>query len=173
MNSQQITEAYVDLCLRIQPDFYFVLNYQQHAHRNPLSYEQLSSQVQKLFYRLECDEWGYEKRKLKQSGAKKCRIERAVCIEKATFYHANIMMKRYGSQSDEALLEHIKGVWLDIQQRAGDWNDDYLLQLNNNDIKVQRAVSLYSNKDTAKANQRNEDVFCAKASFIRKHSNKR
>lgn len=173
MNSQQITKAYVELCLRVQPDFYLVLNYQQHAHRNPLSYEQLSAQVQKLFYKLECDEWGYEKRKLKQSGAKKCRIERAVCIERGSFYHANVMMKRYGSQPDDELLKHVKRVWLDIQQRAGDWDDDYLFQLKNNEIKKLQAVALYSNKDTAKANQNGEDVFCAKASFIRKHSNKR
>ena len=173
MNSQQITKAYVELCLRVQPDFYFVLNYQQHAGRSPLSYEQLSAQVQRLFYRLECDEWGYEKRKLKQSGAKRCRIERAVCIECASFYHANVMMKRYGNQSDESLLAHIKRTWLDIQNRAGDWSDDYLFQLSGNQIRSEQAVSMYSNKDTAKANQRNEDVFCTRASFIRKHSNKR
>ena len=27
-----------------------------------------------------------------------------VCIEKASAYHANVMMKRYGSASDEQLL---------------------------------------------------------------------
>jgi len=173
MNSQQITKAYADLCLRVQPDFYFVLNYQPHPNRAPQSYEQLSKDIRKLFYKLECDEWGYGKRELEQGGALKCRIERAVCIEKASAYHANVMMKRYGNQSDEALLANVKRTWLDIQHRSDDWCDDYLFQLHNNDIKSQQAVSVYSNKDTAKANEHNEDVLCLRASFIRKHSNKR
>jgi hypothetical protein len=173
MNSQQIAKAYADLCARVQPDFYFVLNYQPQPNRAPHNYEQLSVEIRKLFYALECDEWGYDERKEKQIGALKCRIERAVCIEKASAYHANVMMKRYGSQSDEALLEHIKRTWLDIQHRGGDWSDDYLFQLSNNNIVNQQAVCLYGNKDTAKANKRGEDVLCLRASFIRKHSNKR
>ena len=146
----------------------------------PTARSQKSSQLRaaecassEAFLQIRVRRVGYEKRKLKQSGAKKCRIERAVCIECASLYHANVMMKRYGSQSDESLLAHIKRTWLDIQNRAGDWSDDYLFQLSGNQIKNQQAVSVYSNKDTAKANQRNEDVFCTKASFIRKHSNKR
>ena len=173
MNNQKTSQAYADLCLRVQPDFYFVLNCQAYSHRAALSYEQLSKEIRKLFYKLECDEWGYDQRELKQSGALNCRIERAVCIEKASFYHANVMMKRYGNQSDEALLANVKRTWLDIQHRGGDWSDDYLFQLRNNDIKSQQAVSVYSNKDTAKANEYNEDVLCLRASFIRKHSNKR
>jgi hypothetical protein len=150
-----------------------VLNYQPHPNRAPQSYEQLSKDIRKLFYKLECDEWGYDQRELKQSGALNRRIERAVCIEKASAYHANVMMKRYGNRSDETLLANVKTTWLDIQHRSGDWGDDYLFQLRNNDIKSQQAVSVYSNKDTAKANEYNEDVLCLRASFIRKHSNKR
>jgi hypothetical protein len=172
MNRQQITKAYAEWCCSIQPDFYFVLNYQSHLCTAPLTYEQLSSQVKTLFYRLECDEWGYEQRESRW-GRRFSRIERIVCIEKASAYHANVMMKRYGSTSDAQLLEHVKRTWLDIQHRSCEWNDDYLFQSRNNGIKSHEAVSLYSNKDTAKANQRNEDVLCLRASFISKHSNRR
>lgn len=172
MNSQQITKAYADWCCSIQPDFYFVLNYQPKFCAAPLSYEQLSSQVKKLFYRLECDEWGYKQRESRW-GRKYSRIERIVCIEKASAYHANVMMKRYGSASGEQLLMHVKRTWLDMQHRNGDWEDDYLFLLSNNEIKNQLAVSLYSNKDTAKANERSEDALCLRASFISKHSNRR
>ena len=96
-----------------------------------------------------------------------------MCIEKASAYHANVMMKRYGSASDEQLLMHVKRTWLDMQHRNGDWDDDYLFLLSNNEIKNQLAVSLYSNKDTAKANERSEDALCLRASFISKHSNRR
>ena len=172
MNHQQITKAYADWCSSTQPDFYFVLNYQPKLYAAPLCFEQLSSQVKKLFYRLECDEWGYEQRESRW-GRRFSRIERIVCIEKASAYHANVMMKRYGSTSDEELLKHVKRTWLDIQQRSGDWDDDYLFLCSNNQIKNQQAVSLYSNKDTAKANQHNEDALCLRASFISKHSNRR
>ena len=172
MNSQQITKAYADWCCSIQPDFCFVLNYQPKFYAAPLRYEQLSSQVKKLFYRLECDEWGYKQRESRW-GRKYSRIERIVCIEKASAYHANVMMKRYGSASDEQLLMHVKRTWLDMQHRNGDWDDDYLFLLSNNEIKNQLAVSLYSNKDTAKANERSEDALCLRASFISKHSNRR
>ena len=121
---------------------------------------------------MECDEWGYEQRETRW-GRRFSRIERLVCIEKASAYHANVMMKRYGSTSDQQLLEHVKRTWLDIQHRSGEWNDDYLFQSRNNGINSHDAVSLYSNKETAKANQRNEDVLCLRASFISKHSNRR
>ena len=172
MNSQQITKAYAEWCSSAQPDFYFVLNYQPNLYAAPLTYEQLSAQVKKMFYRLECGEWGYEQRESRW-GRRFSRIDRMVCIEKASAYHANVMMKRYGSASDEQLMERIKRAWLDIQHRGGDWNDDYLFQCPNNGIKSHKAVSLYSNKDTVKANQRNEDVLCLRASFISKHSNRR
>ncbi len=172
MNHQQITKAYADWCSSTQPDFYFVLNYQSKLYAAPLCFEQLSSQVKKLFYRLECDEWGYEQRESRW-GRRFSRIERIVCIEKASAYHANVMMNRYGSASDEQLLRHVKRTWLDIQHRNGDWDDDYLFLRSNNEIKNQQAVSLYSNKDTAKANERNEDTLCLRASFISKHSNRR
>lgn len=172
MNSQQTTKAYADWCSQMQPDFYFVLNYQPRPALDSLNFEQLSSQVRRLFYRLECDEWGYEQRESRW-GRRFSRIERIVCIEKASVYHANVLMKRYGDADDGVLLEHIKRVWLEIQHMAGDWGNDYLLQLHNNAIRSQQAVSLYSNKDTAKANKRNEDALCLRASFISKHSNRR
>ena len=172
MNSQQITKAYADWCSRIQPDFYFVLNYQPSLTGAPLSFDQLSDQVKRLFYKLECDEWGYEQRESRW-GRKYSRIQRIVCIEKASAYHANVLMKRYGDMSDQLLLEHVKKTWLDVQHMAGDWSNDYLFQLRNNVINSQQAVSMYSNKDTAKANKRNEDALCMRASFISKHSNRR
>jgi hypothetical protein len=172
MNSQQTTKAYADWCSQIQPDFYFVLNYQPCPAAEPLNYEQLSRQVRRLFYRLECDEWGYAQRESRW-GRKFSRIQRIVCIEKASVYHANVLMKYYGSTSDALLLEHVKRTWLNIQRMAGDWDNDYLFQLRNNAIHSQQAVSMYSNKDTAKANKRNEDALCLRASFISKHSNRR
>ena len=172
MNSHLTTKAYADWCSQIQPDFYFVLNYQPRPAAEPLSFEQLSCQIRRLFYRLECDEWGYAQRESRW-GRKFSRIQRIVCIEKASVYHANVLMKRYGSASDEHLLEQVKQTWLDIQRMAGDWDNDYLFELRNNTIQSQQAVSVYSNKDTAKANKRNEDALCLRASFISKHSNRR
>lgn len=171
MDTQQVTQAYADWCEQQAHDFYFVLNYQQHVNQPPLAYAQLSQQVKKLFYRLECDEWGYAERESRW-GKKYKRIERMVCIEKATHYHANVMMKRYGDRSDVEILNHVKRTWLDIQQRAGEWDNDFLFQPSHTLIDNKKAVSLYSNKDTAKRNNHNEDVLCLRASFIRKHSNR-
>lgn len=172
MDTRQVIQAYADWCASIQPDFYFVLNYQPRAERSPLSFDQLSDQVRKLFYRLEVGHWTYAKRESRR-GRYRCRIQRAVCIEKASTYHANVMMTRYSDEDDETLLTRVRDTWLDIQRMSSDEDTAYLFQLKNNNINNLEAVSLYSNKDTVKANKRNEDTFCTRASFIRKHSNRR
>lgn len=171
MDSRQTTKAYADWCASMQHDFYFVLNYQPKKKKADLSFDELSKQIRRLFYRLECDEWGYEQRESRW-GRRHSRIERIVCIEKESRYHANVLMKRYGDRSDDDLLKHIRKNWLDIQHNCGDSDDAYLFQFENNAVISNAAVSLYSNKDTAKANKRNEDALCLRASFISKHSNR-
>lgn len=182
MNNRQITQAYADWCASISPDFYFVLNYkptQLHRKRGTqkglsrdMGYDELSQQVRRLFYRLEVDEWGYEQRESRW-GRKFSRIERIVCIEKAAAYHANVLMKRYGEHTDEEILKHVRDVWLELQGVNGGWQDEFLFRLEDNAIRDIGAVSLYCNKDTAKANKNNEDVLCTRASFISKHCNRR
>ena len=171
MKTYAITHAYADWCSDQQPDLYFVLNHANSAFSKPLSYEVLSSQVRRLFYQLECEEWGYEQRETRW-GRRYSRIERVVCIEKATYYHANVMIKRYGNHTDEVLLDKIKRQWLKIQRCESETNNSFLFQLTDNYIRDNQAVSVYSNKDTALANRNNEDVLCLRASFISKHSNR-
>lgn len=173
MDKRQIAKAYAEWCEEIQPDFYFVLNYQQAPNRTELTFEQLSKQVKQLFTRLECIEWGEHKRRRTRKGPINCRIERMVCIEKANYYHANVLMKRYGSEDDKELLAQVKRIWLEIQGCPAELNNNFLFQPKNHLVNCSKAVSLYSNKDTVKANSNNEDVLCLRASFRRKHSIRR
>ncbi len=171
MDKYEITAAYAQFCASFEPDFYFVLNYQPHKGRE-LSFGELSRQVRQLFYQLEVDEWGYERRKSRR-GLKSARIERLVCIERASAYHANILMKRYNAMSNDQLIQHIRSNWLEIQRMEHDADTSYLMNTSHIEIKNLSAVCAYVSKDTAKANARNEDVLCMRASFIRKHSNRR
>jgi len=82
MKTYAITHAYADWCSDQQADLYFVLNHANSTFSKPLSYEVLSSQVRRLFYQLECEEWGYEQRETRW-GRRYSRIERVVCIEES------------------------------------------------------------------------------------------
>jgi len=105
MDTHQITKAYADWCTRQGAGLYFVLNHANSKTSKPLNYEALSGQVRKLFYQLECEEWGYDQRESRW-GRRYSRIERVVCIEKATYYHANVMMMTpYGDKTNEEQLK--------------------------------------------------------------------
>ena len=172
MDTHQITKAYAEWCTRQGAGLYFVLNNANSKTSKPLNFEALSGQVRKLFYQLECEECGYDQRESRW-GRRYSRIEREVCIEKATYYHANVMMTPYGDKTNEEQLKLIKQHWLKIQRSEGESQNSFLIQSLDNEIRDNHAVSVYSNKDTALANRNNEDVLCLRASFISKHSNRR
>ena len=119
MDTHQITKAYADWCTQQDAELYFVLNHANSKISKPLNYEALSGQVRKLFYQLECEECGYDQRESRW-GRRYSRIERVVCIEKATYYHANVMMKPYGNKTNEEHLHLIKQHWLKIQRSEGE-----------------------------------------------------
>lgn len=164
MNNTEVTKAYANWFNEQDYDLYLVLNYQQANNADLMSYKRFSEQLKRLFYRLECEHWGKKKR---ERYKKICRIERAVCIEKATYLHANIMIKRYGGKSDEQIIRSINEAWLEIQGRSSEKSNEFLCQTINTQIKNSLAVSLYSCKQMANSNNNYDDVFCIEASFIR------
>lgn len=172
---QRMNKGWADWVAAQKYDLYFVLRYNNMAYKRGLSSDQLSKQVRQLFYKLECDEWGYQealkpgfKPRHSRWGRKYSRIHRSVCIEEKNGYHANILVRRYGNYTDEEIIDKFRTEWMSIQK----WKDEpcpYLFQPGDHAIRKNIAVSKYSVKDTEKESVNLEDVFCMRASFIEKN----
>lgn len=159
----QTQEAYADLCTNFDADFIFTLNVQS---ENP-SEEFLSDLIAKLFYKLECNEHGYEKRSRKR---KVCSIERIVAIENASKRHAHVLVKSYGGHDADAIMDRIAKVWFELNRTPYDLSSEYLINRTDFIVRDRRAVSAYITKDVAKELRNGNDVIDMKSSFIRKHS---
>ena len=173
-----VIQAYSDWCAEQNHDLYFVLNYNPVIYKYDMSRDQFIKQVKRLFYSLECDEWGYRQPKKdgfhareSKYGRRYSRIQRIVCIEKANAIHANVMMKSFGNYSEPQLMQLIESRWLEIQSCSA-IKDAYLFQPNDHKIRNMKAVAFYSNKDTIKANKNQDDVLCTRSSFIKKQKAK-
>lgn len=162
---EQVQKAYADFYMQFEGHLTFTLNMQC---ENP-SHEAMSSLISKLFYRLECNEFGYKKR---ENYKKKCRIERIVSIEEKTKVHAHIILKRFGSYSDEAIAAKLALAWNELNGTSSSFNSEYLIEKKNFAITSNSAISIYCTKDVAKQLQNSEDVLDLRSSFICKHSNK-
>lgn len=170
----RMNKGWSDWVAEQKHDLYFVLRYSNLAYPRGLNSEQLSKQVCHLFYRLECDEWGYQEAakpgfhaRHSRWGRKYSRIHRCVCIEEKSGYHANILVKRYGNYSDEELIDKFRTEWMRIQKwKKEPWS--YLFQPDDYKIRENLAVSKYSVKDTEKESANLDDVLCMRASFIQK-----
>lgn len=166
---------------RIQPNLFFVLNASQPKSNKRMdnqsikvekTEDELRKEIISLFHKLECEHYGYKQR---HQYPKYKRIERAVCFEKADYWHANIYLKSYGNYTDTELLLKIKKEWLKIQNRKNYKEDNYLMLIRDNKLleEVNQVNAIrYGNKDTEKRNTQLEDVLCMRASFICKHSNR-
>ena len=161
----QTEKEYAEYCERFGGDLIITLNAQ---HDKP-TYESLSKMISKLFYKLECDEFGYEKR---ERYKKVCRIERIVAIEQANKTHAHVIVKRFGNKSDDTILASIVAIWYELNDSAIDMLNSYLVSLDDIAIRNNKAVSGYVTKDVAKQLKQGKDVIDFRSSFICKHSNK-
>jgi hypothetical protein len=169
-----IIQAYSEWCAEQNYDFYFILNYNPIIYKYNMSRDQFIKQVKRLFYSLECDEWGYRQPKKdgfhareSRYGRRYSRIERMVCIEKFNAIHAHVMMKSFGNYNESQLMQLIESRWLEIQSCSAS-KDTYLFQPNNHKIRSNRAVAFCANKETINANKNLDDVLCTRSSFIRK-----
>jgi hypothetical protein len=158
-------QEYTDYCERFDGDLIVTLNTQ---HHNP-TYESISAMISKLFYQLECEEFGYKKR---ERYKKVCRIERIVAIEEASKVHAHIIVKQYGCNSHEEILNSIILIWHELNETKVIASNSYLVSLEDYVIRSNSAVSGYITKDIAKQLKQGRNVIDFKSGFIRKHSNK-
>ncbi len=162
---ERTAQEYANYCESFGGDLIVTLNTQ---HDSP-TYESISKMTSKLFYKLECEEYGYEKR---ERYKKACRIERIVAIEQANKTHAHVIVKRFGNKSDDAILASIVAIWYELNGSTVDAVNSYLVSLDDIAIRNNRAVSCYVTKDIARQLKQGKDVIDFSSSFIRKHSNK-
>lgn len=166
-HSDPIVQSYADWITSKNYEYYFVLNQAPLAGRTN-SYAALERQVKKLFTLLECDEWGKHRRMRTGRGTKYCRIERAVLIEKSSYYHANVLVRSWRGHDTDTIVERIKSNWLKIQDYQGCMDENFLINVGDNSIRNRSAVSAYCCKDISRVNNSLDDVLSIKASFIRK-----
>ena len=158
-------QEYTDYCENFNGDLIVTLNTQ---HDNP-TYESISAMIAKLFYKLECKEFGYMKR---ERYKKACRIERIVAIEESNKTHAHILIKQYGCGSGDEILNSIITIWHELNESVLVVSNSYLVSTIDFVIRDNKAVCAYITKDVAKRLKHGKDVIDFNSSFIRKHSNK-
>jgi zona occludens toxin (predicted ATPase) len=160
IQAQQIQNAYAQYCHDFGADLVYALN----TERVFESYDSLSKKVSKLFYKLECDEFTYKKR---QRYNKACRIERIVAIEQKSRFHAHVIVKRFGSHSDDMLSMKIALAWHDVNCATPGKTKQYLINTHDNTIRSNFDVCSYNTKDIAYEITRHNDVIDFDSSFIR------
>ena len=117
-----------------------------------------------LFYKLECDEFSYKKRVRYNTI---CRIQRIVAIEQKSRFHAHVIVKRFGSHSDDMISAKIALAWHDVNCVTPGNTKQYLINTHDNVIRSNDDVSAYITKDVAYEITRHNDVIDFNSSFIR------
>ena len=161
MEAYKLKEAYAEWVNKENYDLFITLNTEAE-----LTYEQMSELMCKLFYKTECDVFGYSNREKYRN---KLRIKRAVVIEgdeKRT--HAHIQVKTLKGFTNEQMIELLKLEYMALlNTKRGKSFIFHATQIANRD-----AVSRYTLKETNKQNRKLKDVIDLRSSFISKHSNK-
>ena len=152
MNEYKLKEAYTEWLNKQSFDLFITLNTEAE-----LTKEQMSKLMCKLFYKTECDVFGYSNREKYRN---KLRIKRAVVIEgdeKRT--HAHIQVKTLEGFTNEQMIELLKLEYMKLLNTKREKSFLFhATQIANRD-----AVSGYTLK---------KDVIDLRSSFISKHSNK-
>lgn len=160
-HAQAVQNAFADLARDFDGDLVYALN----TENSTESYASLSKKISQLFYKLECEVYGYKKR---ETYKRTCRIQRLVAIErKNDRAHAHILVKRFGNYSDEMISTMLSLAWHEINGAEPGTTKQYLINTVDNTIRDQEAVSAYITKDVAFEISRGNDVIDDKSSFIR------
>ena len=161
MEAYKVREAYKEWANKQSFDLFITLNTEAE-----LTKEQMGKLMCKLFYKTECDVFGYSNREKYRN---KLRIKRAVVIEgdeKRT--HAHIQVKTLEGFTNEQMIELLKLEYMKLLNTKREKSFLFhATQIANRD-----AVSRYTLKETNKQNRKLKDVIDLRSSFISKHSNK-
>ena len=152
MEAYKVREAYAEWANKQNFDLFITLNTEAE-----LTKEQMGKLMCKLFYKTECDVFGYSNREKYRN---KLRIKRAVVIEgdkKRT--HAHIQVKTLKGFTNEQMIELLKLEYMKLLNTKREKSFLFhATQIANRD-----AVSGYTLK---------KDEIDLRSSFISKHSNK-
>ena len=107
MNNIQVKNAYADWLSKTDYNLFVTLNTEVEYTET-----ELAELIIMLFYKIECDVFGYKNRELYKT---KCRVSRVVAIEsKYKRTHAHIKVQTLADWTDAQMLELIKLDWQQI-----------------------------------------------------------